>query len=113
MEGITAYSNQAKVRDLGVNPEMLESFGAVSEQVAKAMAVGVRRRAATDIGLATTGIAGPTGGTEEKPVGLVYTGIAHEGGSAVTRNVFAGTRSAIKVRAATHALDLVRLHLAR
>ena len=113
MEGITAYSNQAKVRDLGVNLEIIESFGAVSEQVAKAMAVGVRRRAATDIGVATTGIAGPTGGTTEKPVGLVYTAIAHEGGSAVTRNVFAGTRSVIKVRAAAHALDLVRLYLER
>ncbi len=111
MEGITAYSNPAKVRELGVNAEIIESFGAVSEQVAKAMAVGMRRRAATDIGLATTGIAGPTGGTAEKPVGLVYTGIAHEGGSAVTRNIFAGTRSVIKVRAAAHALDLVRLHL--
>ena len=111
MEGITAYSNKAKVRDLDVNIEMIEAFGAVSEEVARAMAVGVRRRASTDIGLATTGIAGPTGGTGDKPVGLVYTAVAHEGGSEVTRNVFAGNRSVIKVRAASHALDLVRLHL--
>lgn len=111
MEGITAYSNKAKVRDLDVNREIIESFGAVSQEVARAMAVGVRRRASTDIGLSTTGIAGPTGGTADKPVGLVYTGIAHEGGAEVTRNVFAGTRGVIKVRAATHALDLVRMHL--
>jgi nicotinamide-nucleotide amidase len=111
MEGVTAYSNKAKIRDLGVNREIIESFGAVSEQVAHAMAVGVRQRASTDIGLSTTGIAGPTGGTEDKPVGLVYTGLAHEGGVDVTRNVFAGTRGVIKVRAATHALDLVRIHL--
>ena len=111
MEGITAYSNKAKVRDLDVNIEMIEAFGAVSEEVSRAMAVGVRRRASTDIGLATTGIAGPTGGTEDKPVGLVYAAVAHEGGSEVTRNVFAGTRSVIKVRAASHALDLVRLYL--
>ncbi|MGD9140131.1 MAG: competence/damage-inducible protein A [bacterium] len=113
MEGITAYSNQAKIRDLDVNREIIESFGAVSEQVARAMAVGVRRRASTDIGLSTTGIAGPTGGTADKPVGLVYTGIAHEEGVEVTRNVFAGPRGVIKVRAATHALDLVRMYLSR
>jgi nicotinamide-nucleotide amidase len=111
MEGITAYSNRAKIRDLGVNRETIESFGAVSEQVARAMAVGMRQRANTDIGVSTTGIAGPTGGTEEKPVGLVYTGLAHEDGCEVTRNVFAGTRGVIKARAATHALDLVRIHL--
>jgi nicotinamide-nucleotide amidase len=112
MEGITAYSNQAKIRDLGVNREIIESFGAVSEETAKAMAVGMRQKASTDIGLSTTGIAGPTGGTAEKPVGLVYTAIAHEDGTEVTRNVFAGTRGVIKIRAATHALDLVRMRLA-
>ena len=111
MEGIVAYSNRAKTRDLDVNKEIIESFGAVSEQVARAMAVGVRKRAATDIGISTTGIAGPTGGTEEKPVGLVFTGIAHEGGCEVTRSVFAGSRHTIKIRAASRALDLVRLHL--
>jgi nicotinamide-nucleotide amidase len=111
LEGITAYSNQAKVRDLGVDRETIETFGAVSEEVARAMAMGVRGRAASDIGLATTGIAGPTGGTEEKPVGLVYTAIVHESGVEGTRNIFAGTRSTIKMRAAAHALDLVRMHL--
>lgn len=111
MEGITAYSDRSKISHLGVSPDAIASFGAVSEQVARAMAVGVRQRAHTDIGLSTTGIAGPTGGTGEKPVGLVYTGIAHEDGCEVTRNVFAGTRGVIKVRAATHALDLVRIHL--
>jgi len=112
MEGVVAYSNQAKIRDLGVDREVIEVFGAVSEEAAKAMAIGIRRRAGTDIGLSTTGIAGPTGGTAAKPVGLVYTGIAHEDGVEVTREIFAGTRSVIKVRAAAHALDLVRMHLA-
>jgi nicotinamide-nucleotide amidase len=111
MEGVIAYSNQAKVRDLAVDREVIESFGAVSEQVAGAMAVGVRRRAGTDIGVSTTGIAGPSGGTEVKPVGLVYAALAHEDGCTVTRNVFSGTRDMIKMRAGTHALDLVRHHL--
>ena len=70
--GIVSYSNKAKIDLLGIKEDILEEFGAVSEQVAEAMAEGVRIKSNVDIGIATTGIAGPTGGTPEKPVGLVY-----------------------------------------
>ena len=70
--GVVTYSNQAKIELLGVPPEIIEKHGAVSEETAGAMAEGVRKMAKTDIGLSTTGIAGPTGGTKEKPVGTVY-----------------------------------------
>ena len=73
---LVTYSNQAKVDELGVNPETLEQYGAVSEQTALEMAEGVRRKAGTDIGISVTGIAGPDGGTDEKPVGLVYIGLS-------------------------------------
>jgi len=72
IEGVVAYSNDAKTRTLGVEPILLLEHGAVSAAVAEAMAEGVRKRAATDFGLSVTGIAGPSGGTDEKPVGLVY-----------------------------------------
>ena len=72
MLGVVAYSNEAKQNLLGVPAELIEEYGAVSEEVARAMAEGVRRLAGTDVGLSLTGIMGPTGGTEEKPVGLVY-----------------------------------------
>ena len=74
--GIVSYSNNAKVELLDVSEELLEKYGAVSEQVAKAMAEGVRNKSNVDIGIATTGIAGPTGGTIEKPVGLVYIAVS-------------------------------------
>jgi len=74
--GMVTYSNRAKIELLGVPPEIIEKHGAVSEQTAKAMAEGVRRMAKTDIGLSSTGIAGPTGGTKEKPVGTVYIALA-------------------------------------
>ena len=77
--GIVTYSNRAKVEELGVKPETLEAFGAVSEETAREMAVGVRRVSGTDIGISVTGIAGPGGGTEEKPVGLVYIALDFKG----------------------------------
>lgn len=76
--GVCSYANEIKERILGVSGEALQSFGAVSPQVAAQMAEGVRRLAGADLGISTTGIAGPTGGTPEKPVGLVYIGIASE-----------------------------------
>jgi nicotinamide-nucleotide amidase len=69
MEGVVAYSNAAKVRTLGVSEETLDKYGAVSSQTAEAMAAGMRRRAGTDYAISVTGIAGPDGGSEEKPVG--------------------------------------------
>jgi nicotinamide-nucleotide amidase len=74
--GVVAYSNQIKNAILGVRPETLEAFGAVSEATAKEMASGVRQNFKADLGLSTTGIAGPTGGTPKKPVGLVWIGIS-------------------------------------
>ena len=75
-EGMVTYSNEAKTKLVGVSPATLASVGAVSKETAKEMAEGVRRVTGATIGLSTTGIAGPTGGTKEKPVGLVYIGLA-------------------------------------
>ena len=83
--GITTYSNEMKTKMVGVPAEILAAHGAVSPETARAMAEGIRRVSGADIGVATTGIAGPGGGTPEKPVGLVYTAIASENGTEVTR----------------------------
>ncbi len=111
LEDLVTYSNQAKTELLGVPAETIAAVGAVSEEVAAAMAEGVRRRAKADIGLSTTGIAGPTGGSPEKPVGLVYCGLAAEGGTHVERLTLVGDRSVVKERAAKYALNILRLHL--
>ena len=111
LEDLVTYSNEAKIDLLGVAPETIQAVGAVSEEVAAAMAEGVRRRSGADIGLSTTGIAGPTGGSAEKPVGLVYIGLATEAGTQVERLTFVGDRTVVKDRAAKAALNVVRLHL--
>ena len=111
MQGAVTYSNAAKTGVLGVDPELLAQFGAVSKQVAKAMAEGVRQWAGTDIGLAVTGIAGPGGGSAAKPVGLVYFGIGYPGGAKAFRRQFAGDRLQVKERAALAALDILRRYL--
>ncbi len=77
--GIVTYSNEAKIQELGVKPETIETYGAVSEETALEMAAGIRRVSGTDIGISVTGIAGPGGGTDEKPVGLVYIGLDYKG----------------------------------
>jgi nicotinamide-nucleotide amidase len=111
--GIVAYSNQAKVDVLGVDRDLIRRHGAVSEEVALSMACGVRERAGTDLGVATTGIAGPTGGGPDKPVGLVWLALADRGGCQAVRHVLAGDRALVKRRAAARTLDLVRCHLGR
>lgn len=83
--GITTYSNEMKTKMVGVPDEILSLHGAVSPETARAMADGIRRVSGADIGVATTGIAGPGGGTPEKPVGLVYTAISTVNGTDVTR----------------------------
>ncbi len=83
--GITTYSNEMKTRMVGVPEAILAAHGAVSPETARAMAEGIRRVAGADIGVATTGVAGPGGGTPEKPVGLVYTAISTKNGTEVTR----------------------------
>lgn len=106
--GVVAYSNRAKVELLGVPEELIRRHGAVSPQVASAMAKGVRERTGVEVGLGVTGIAGPTGGTPEKPVGLVYIGVATPEGVRVKEFRFVGERSQIKFRASQAALDMVR-----
>jgi nicotinamide-nucleotide amidase len=108
---IVTYSNRSKIEELGVAPDMIDRSGAVSREVAGAMAEGVRRVAGTDLGISTTGIAGPSGGTETKPVGLVFIGLAGEARCDVRRHIFPGTREMIKARAALYAIDMVRLLL--
>jgi nicotinamide-nucleotide amidase len=110
-EGVVTYSNEAKTRLLGVPGELIESHGAVSAEVAEAMAAGVKRRAGTDFGLAVTGIAGPGGGTEEKPVGLVYVALADDAHAEHRRLMLPGDRHLIRWRASQFALDLLRRRL--
>lgn len=109
--GVVAYSLAAKEATLGVPPEVIRAHGAVSLEVVRAMAEGVRRRSGTTFGLATTGIAGPTGGTPEKPVGLVCVGLAWDGGDAAREFRLLGERTLIKYRGAQMALELLRRHL--
>jgi nicotinamide-nucleotide amidase len=112
-EAVVAYANAAKVRRLGVREETLETHGAVGPETAVEMAEGIRRAAGVDVGLSTTGIAGPGGGTPEKPVGLVLTGISVRGRTAWDRHVHFGDRDTIRDRAAKTALDVLRRALAR
>lgn len=110
LEGFVTYSNEAKMRSLGVPAETLAQYGAVSAQTATAMAKGARRAAGSDIALATTGIAGPDGGTDEKPVGLVYIALAYEGGETVKELRLSGNRERIRRMSAMNALDILRRH---
>jgi len=111
MEGVVAYSNDAKTRLLGVPEELIARHGAVSAEVAEAMAEGVKRRAATDFGLAVTGVAGPGGGTPEKPVGLVYVSLSDDAHTEHRRIMLPGDRHLIRWRASQAALDLLRRRL--
>lgn len=104
MGGVVAYDNRVKREILGVQPSTLERAGAVSEETALEMAQGVRRRLHADIGVATTGIAGPSGGTPEKPVGLVWLALADGDETRATRLEFPGDRAAIQQRATVAAL---------
>src|SRR5215212_3735786 len=105
MEGVVAYSNDAKTRTLDVDAELIEAHGAVSAEVAEAMAEGVRRRADTDFGLSATGIAGPTGGSAEKPVGLVYIALSDDAHTEHRKLMLPGDRHLIRWRASQAALD--------
>ncbi|MFO0947555.1 MAG: competence/damage-inducible protein A [Planctomycetota bacterium] len=111
MGGVVSYSNTAKMDLLGVPAELLEKHGAVSAEVAEAMAAGCRKRFQTDLAVAITGIAGPDGGTPEKPVGLVFVSLAHEDGFKTVRFIWGKDRSFTKVCSAKTALNLVRLRL--
>ncbi len=109
--GMVTYTDAMKTAQLGVASELLERHSAVSPEVAKAMAIGVRERFGSDLGLATTGYAGPTGGEDGTPVGTVYAALAHPTGVEVARFSWLGTRTEIQSRTAKLALNLLRLHL--
>lgn len=106
--GIVSYSNESKIEILEVPKELIESVGAVSAEVVEAMAEGIRKLAHSDIGVAISGIAGPSGGTEVKPVGTVFIGISHEKGVNSRRFQFKGTREEIKLISSEVALDRIR-----
>jgi len=111
LEGFIVYGNQGKIRDLNVSEAKIQNYGAVSAEVAREMATEVRQRAGSSFGLAITGIAGPTGGTPEKPVGLVYTALAWAGGVEVIKNIFLGKREQVKFQSSQKALDILRRRL--
>lgn len=107
--GVVSYSNEAKMKMLGVPEQLLNNHGAVSEEVARAMAEGVREVSGADFGVSVTGIAGPGGGTPQKPVGLVYIALSKDNGTVVQKHQFGGGRLDIKQRTSQTALDLLRL----
>jgi len=95
-EGFITYSNEAKEKNLGVAHDILKTCGAVSEECAQAMAEGVCKKTGARLGLSSTGIAGPTGGTADKPVGLVYMGVCLDGVTTVLKRVFSGSRQDVR-----------------
>jgi nicotinamide-nucleotide amidase len=110
--GIVSYSNEAKISLLDISPQIIQEKGPISAEVVTAMAEGVRWIAQTSLGLGITGIAGPDGGTSDKPVGLVYIALAAEGRETKwERFYFQGDRSSVKLRAAQMGLDMIRKHL--
>jgi len=111
IEGCVTYSNESKINRLGVNPSTLEIYGAVSEETAREMAEGIAKNFNTNVAISTTGIAGPGGGTNDKPVGLVYIGIYINGKTSVNKYIFQGNRDEIRLSATKNALNDLRLKL--
>src|SRR5579863_1111378 len=109
--GAVVYSNEMKTEFAGVDPELIERHGAVSEEVAKALAEGIRERTGATIGLGVTGIAGPTGGTDTKPIGLVYIAVSDAQRTDVLKRNFRGPRTRVREWTAQQALDMVRRRL--
>ena len=105
--GVVSYSNAVKRDVLGVSQESLDRCGAVSAEVASEMASGARRLLKADIAVSVTGIAGPGGGTKEKPVGLVWFGISSDGGTRTEKVIFAGDRGRVREQAVLHALGML------
>jgi len=105
--GAITYSNEAKMRILGVKAETLETHGAVSSETAAEMAAGARRIFGTDLAVSVTGIAGPGGGSAEKPVGLVWFGLATPSGVRTEKAIFAGDRERVREQTAIHAIGML------
>lgn len=108
---VVAYHDRVKASVLGVSKKILHRYGAVSPQTALKLAETVRKKLRSDYGLAVTGIAGPSGGTKTKPVGLVYVGLASKEGSVAKKFIFPGDRRSIRNRAAQKALSLLKIRL--
>ena len=108
LQGAVTYSNEAKTQVLGVPADLIATHGAVSPEVAESMARGIKERSGATIGVGVTGIAGPDGGTTEKPVGLVYIGIADDVGTTHRKLILPGDRERIRWLTSQAALDLVR-----
>ncbi|NMF06125.1 competence/damage-inducible protein A [Clostridium beijerinckii] len=108
LEGAVTYSNEAKHNRLGVNNDILNQYGAVSEETAREMAIGIAKTANTDVSIVTTGIAGPEGGTLEKPVGLVFIGVYVHGKVTIKKCLFKGDRNKVRLQATITGLDMLR-----
>jgi nicotinamide-nucleotide amidase len=108
LEGVVSYSNEAKIDLLRVPKKLIETHGSVSEQVAGAMAAGIRKRAGSTFGVGVTGVAGPGGGSPEKPVGLVYIALADDSQNTTRKFIFPGDRQFIRTLSVNAALDMVR-----
>jgi nicotinamide-nucleotide amidase len=113
LSGLVTYSNEAKQQFLGVKPETLVAHGAVSEHTAREMAEGARNRTLADYGLSVTGIAGPSGGSPDKPVGTVFIGLATRFGAIVRRHINRFDRETFKYVTSQQALDLLRRELTK
>lgn len=110
--GFVTYSNEAKAQMLGVDPKLISAYGAVSEQVAAAMAEGALAKSRAGVTIAVTGVAGPGGGSADKPVGLVWFGLAQKHATTYTDSViFPGDRAAVRAATVLHALTLLRAAL--
>ncbi|MEK6745659.1 MAG: CinA family protein [Pseudomonadota bacterium] len=105
--GFVTYSNESKIKLLEVDEKLIEQHGAVSEQVASAMAQGAIAKTGADVAVAVTGIAGPSGGTTEKPVGLVYIAVATKNKITCVKNIFSGSRDDVRLQSVGKALEML------
>lgn len=111
IEGAITYSNEAKMKRLGVRKETLDVYGAVSKETAREMAEGIAKVSSSNTSIATTGIAGPGGGTDEKPVGLVYIAVHVDNKTIIEKCNFSGNREEVRISATNHALKMIKVEL--
>ena len=111
LEGAITYSNEAKIKRLGVKKETLNAYGAVSKETAKEMVEGIAKESGSNTSIATTGIAGPGGGTDEKPVGLVYIAVHVTNNTIVEKCNFSGNREVVRTSATNYALKMLKIEL--